>query len=68
MQELVRAEEKNIKFEEESHELALKSLAFERDSYLMLVDVLYTSQGRVVYSEVSEVTTEFSFIQSLVAE
>lgn len=65
-------EEQGAKFAvnpRQSHEVlqqeALSVLEFERDLALSLIDMLYSSQGLIIYSESQEFSAEYKYIQSL---
>mmetsp|Transcript_27366 Transcript_27366/g.49256 ORF Transcript_27366/g.49256 Transcript_27366/m.49256 type:complete len:432 (-) Transcript_27366:838-2133(-) len=60
-------EEQGAKFvnHEEMQQEALIVLDFERDLALTLIDLLYSSQGKIIYSESQEFSAEYKYIQSL---
>lgn len=63
---IYRDQKNKSDFEKEVHQESLELIEFEKNVALMLIDVLYSSQGRVIYTEVPQ--TEQKFLENLVKE
>jgi hypothetical protein len=64
-QALANEEEKMLIWEKLGDK-SVKAWEFEKEVYLTLLDVLYTTKGRVIYSEIINSSSEFSFLSSMV--
>lgn len=64
--QVLNTEEEKFKDWDNWLEKSIKSVEFERDVYLGLVDVLYTSKGKVVYSNIPNSSAEFGYLSSII--
>ena len=66
LNQVLSTEEEKFKDWEACSEKAIKSLEFEKEVYLTLVDVLYTTKGKWIYSDIIKNSGEFGYIESVV--
>ena len=64
--QILASEEEKFKDWDMCLEKSTKSLDFERDVYLLLVDVLYNTKGKCVYSDILNTSAEFSYLSSII--
>lgn len=59
-------EEEKFQNWEECCEKSIQSVEFEKEAFLALVDVLYNSKGKMIYSEITPMSIEFGHLATLV--
>lgn len=64
MDKLMQEENRKVQQEKVVGENQMGAIEFEREIYLMLVDCLYGTKGKFIYSIIQENSTEFHFVQN----
>lgn len=65
LEKAYKEEEEKMELETLAHEEAIRALEFEKNLALTLIDVLYDSQGAVIYTDIEPKQPEFKFMEAL---
>lgn len=65
IEKIVKDQQEQISKENLIYEESLSALEFEEKIACTLIDVLYTSEGRVIYSDLSAGSPEYRFIETI---
>jgi len=66
LNKVLEEEEEKLQILEKWGDKAIKNCDFEKDVSLALVDILYTSKGKVIHSEIINSSAEFSYLSSAI--
>ena len=64
--QVLNSEEEKFKDWDQCVEKSIKSVEFERDVYLALVDVLYNTKGKAIFQDIVATSAEFSYLSSII--
>ena len=65
IEKIVKEQQDLIQKENSIYEESISALEFEEKVATILIEVLYSSEGRVIYSELSQTSPEFRFIDTI---
>ena len=65
IEKIVKDQQEQISKENKIYEESVQALEFEEKIACTLIDVLYSSEGRVIYSDLSAGSPEFRFIETI---
>ena len=65
LEKAYKEEQEKIELDTMAHEEAIRALEFEKTLALTLIDILYDSQGAVIYTDIESKQPEFKFLESL---
>jgi len=65
LEKAYKEEQERMELNTLAHEEAIRALEFEKNLALALIDVLYDSQGAVIYTDIEPKQPEFKFLEAL---
>lgn len=64
--QVLNSEEEKFKDWDQCVEKSIRSVEFERDVYLALVDTLYTTKGKSIFQDIIATSAEYTYLSSII--